>query len=259
MKALIYIFFTLSSLQVFSQSQPLDPKPFETKKHSKDASKTTIFAKQQNNSVRQNHMPLKNSTDSFNEDEKKIILTGNVTDKLHVYQITDEKERTVLTAKSHDIRYDDPLIKTLADRMLVTVEDPEHPGVGIAAPQVGINRNLIWVQRFDKAGTPFEFYINPKIIWYSKLSRKGAEGCLSIPDRKEEIERSYAIRIQYCTPDGNIKEENVEGFTAVIFQHETDHLLGILYPDRLEEQSQKERVPLNENIPFSIEKGNTLP
>lgn len=76
--------------------------------------------------------------------------------------------------------------------MLLTVMNPDHADVGIAAPQVGINKNVIWVQRFDKKGEPFEFFINPKIIWRSQLTRLGTEGCLSIPDQREETERSYA-------------------------------------------------------------------
>lgn len=143
--------------------------------------------------------------------------------------------------------------------MLLTVMNPDHADVGIAAPQVGINKNVIWVQRFDKKGEPFEFFINPKIIWRSQLTRLGTEGCLSIPDQREETERSYAIRLQYWDKKGNIIEENIEGFTAVIFQHEVDHLYGILYPDRLEEQAKRKNIELNEKIKFSIQEGKTRP
>ncbi|MFZ4862667.1 peptide deformylase [Sphingobacterium sp. Mn56C] len=195
----------------------------------------------------------------FTEKEKALITAGDNTEKLHVYQITDAKERAVLQSSSTDIKADDPLVATLAQRMLATVQDPAHPGVGIAAPQVGINRNLIWVQRFDKKDEPFEFYINPKIIWRSKLTREGAEGCLSIPDKKENVERSYAIRLQYWDTKGNIIEENIEGFTAVIFQHEVDHLYGILFPDRIEEQVAENQIPLNEKIKFSVGKGTLIP
>lgn len=188
----------------------------------------------------------------FTDKEKAIILSGDKESKMHVYQVTDEKELAVLRTPSQDVKVDDPLLEILEKRMLLTVQDPDHPGVGIAAPQVGVNKNLIWVQRFDKAGEPFEFYINPKIIWRSKLTRLGAEGCLSIPDRRENVKRSYAIRLQYWDKKGNIIEENIEGFTAVIFQHEVDHLYGILYPDRLEEQEKNPDVPLNDKIQFSI-------
>jgi len=207
-----------------------------------------------------NERPVnKNMAKNFTEQEKQIISSNDGSTKLHVYQITNEKELKVLKASSTDIKFDDPLLPLLEQRMLVTVQDPAHPGVGIAAPQIGINKNLIWVQRFDKAGEPFEFYINPKIIWRSKLMRTGAEGCLSIPDNKENVERNYAIRLQYWDKKGNIIEENIEGFTAVIFQHEVDHLYGILYPDRVEEQQKRETIELNEKIKFSIEKESILP
>lgn len=195
----------------------------------------------------------------FNSTEQRIIKSGPNDSKLHVYQITDKKELLILKNTSTDIDYNDPLLPVLQARMLLTVQDPSHPGVGIAAPQIGINRNLIWVQRFDKIAEPFEFYINPQIIWKSKLTRTGAEGCLSIPDRKEDIQRSYAIRLRYQDKHGQFIEENIEGFTAVIFQHEIDHLSGILYPDRLEEQAMTEQVELNGKIPFSVEKNSILP
>lgn len=203
-----------------------------------------------------NERPVnKSMAKNFNDIEKKIILSGDKDSKLHVYQITNNDELKTLKASSTDIKYDDPLLPILQQRMLLTVTDPAHPGVGIAAPQVGINKNAIWVQRFDKEGEPFEFYINPKIIWRSKLIRNGAEGCLSIPDRKENVERNNTIRLQYWDKNGTIVEENIEGFTAVIFQHEVDHLYGILYPDRVEEQEKRESIELNEKIKYSIEKG----
>lgn len=194
---------------------------------------------------------------NFSADDLKIINNGTETEKLRVLQITNEKDLTVLTTTSADLKFDDPSIAILEKRMFSTVQDPEHAGVGIAAPQIGINKNLIVVQRFDKVGEPFESYINPKIIWRSKFIRKGVEGCLSIPDRREEVLRSNTIRLQYISKEGKIKEENIEGFTAVIFQHEVDHLYGILYPDRVEEAQKEEFEPLSDKMQFYI-KPNTL-
>lgn len=194
---------------------------------------------------------------NFSADDLKIINNGTETEKLRVLQITNEKDLTVLTTTSVDLKFDDPSIAILEKRMFSTVQDPEHAGVGIAAPQIGINKNLIVVQRFDKVGEPFESYINPKIIWRSKFIRKGVEGCLSIPDRREEVLRSHTIRLQYISKEGKIKEENIEGFTAVIFQHEVDHLYGILYPDRVEEAQKEEFEPLSDKMQFYI-KPNTL-
>lgn len=194
---------------------------------------------------------------NFSAEDQKIINSGTASEKLRVLQITNEKDLAILTTTSSDLKFDDPSIPILEKRMLSTVQDPEHAGVGIAAPQIGINKNLIVVQRFDKQGEPFESYINPKIIWRSKFTRKGVEGCLSIPDRREEVLRSYTIRLQYINKDGKIKEENIEGFTAVIFQHEVDHLYGILYPDRIEEAQKEEFDPLSDKMEFYI-KSNTI-
>ncbi|PRD46353.1 peptide deformylase [Sphingobacterium haloxyli] len=196
----------------------------------------------------------------FTKHENKLILSGEMGEKMHVLQTTVAKEKITLHEPSTEIQYNAPLLDVLRDRMLATVQHTSHQGVGIAAPQVGINRNLIWVQRFDKIDQPFEFYINPKIIWHSQLLRKGTEGCLSIPDRKEDIIRHYAIKIQYInSKTGSPVEELIEGFTAVIFQHEIDHLHGILYPDRLEEQLSEDVLILNENIEFSIQNGTFIP
>ena len=122
--------------------------------------------------------------------------------------------------------------------MYATVQDEASKGVGIAAPQIGINRNAVWVQRFDKEGEPFEFIINPKITWYSDIVRHGREGCLSIPDIFGKVYRSLVLRLEYYDLDGNFHDETVEGFTAVIFQHEYDHLTGTLFTDRMKEQEK---------------------
>jgi len=108
-------------------------------------------------------------------------------------------------------------------------------GVGIAAPQVGILKDMIWVQRFDKEGFPFEVYINPVIRQYSTKKQDCREGCLSIPDRSDTTKtRAYAILLEYDRLSGDHITEMVEDFTAVIFQHEIDHLHGVLYLDHLD-------------------------
>ncbi|MCL4109202.1 UNVERIFIED_CONTAM: hypothetical protein GTU68_028383 [Idotea baltica] len=96
---------------------------------------------------------------------------------------------------------------------------------------------MIWVQRFDKDGFPFEVYLNPVIKKYTDKKQKCREGCLSIPGRSDTTEtRSYAIMLEYDMLDGTHGIEMVEDFTAVIFQHEIDHLHGILYLDHLKEE-----------------------
>ena len=138
--------------------------------------------------------------------------------------------------------------------MYLSMRDPNNPGIGIAAPQIGINRNIIWVQRFDKNGEPFELYLNPKIIWRSQLLRKGPEGCLSIPDITGNVLRNYTIKLTYQDKTGKQFEELIEGFTAVIFQHETDHLNGILFTDRMTEQEKIEVSLINNEVNLYLEK-----
>lgn len=190
----------------------------------------------------------------FNKAEKELILAGDTTTMMRIIQITEPEELKVLQTVSSDISYKDKLLPILAKRMYLAMRDPQRPGVGIAAPQVGINRNLVWVQRFDKDGEPFELYLNPKIIWQSKLLRKGLEGCLSIPDIRENVLRNYTIQLTYQDINGKQHTEFIEGFTAVIFQHETDHLNGILFTDRLKEQQDGEYHLINNETNLYLEK-----
>ena len=121
---------------------------------------------------------------------------------------------------------------TLKARMLATVRDTANTGVGIAAPQVGISKQLIAVQRLDKEGEPFEFYVNPVIEKYSEEKKWGWEGCLSVPGERDTVLRSTQVMIAYRDQDSwQIVRDTVSGFTAIIFQHEIDHLNGKLYID----------------------------
>ncbi len=190
----------------------------------------------------------------LSEDERIMIRSGDTTQLLRVFQDTVAEESGVLRMLSTDIEPEEKLLPLLAKRMYLAVTDSLHPGVGIAAPQVGVNRNVIWVQRFDKVGEPLELYLNPKITWRSKLMRKGLEGCLSIPDTMGQVLRNYAIRLTYQDIEGKRHDEMVEGFTAVIFQHETDHLLGILFTDRLAEQEANTYYRINDEVELYLER-----
>ena len=181
---------------------------------------------------------------------------------MRVLTIDDPADCLVLRAPSHDLS-DDALLSSdyekLAELMVATVTHPSQDGVGIAGPQVGLNRSVVAVQRFDKepvlrAGRldhPFEVYPNIRIVWASDSLAAGPEGCLSVPDRRGDVLRSTEIVIEYADitglkdadsksnpaqPAGGtvpIIRDTVSGFTAVIFQHEIDHLEGVLYIDRL--------------------------
>lgn len=181
----------------------------------------------------------------FNDSELNII---NGSDSImRVLTIEDESDLAILRNSSTDLslaalqsdEYD-----KLAELMVATVTHPSQDGVGIAAPQVGINRRVVAVQRFDMEGEPFEVYPNIRIVWASDSVALGPEGCLSVPDRRGEVKRSQEIIIEYADMKAASSAKNtipmvrdtVSGFSAVIFQHEIDHLEGVLHIDRLDQR-----------------------
>jgi len=172
---------------------------------------------------------------SFTSEELSIIeARGPV---MKVYVITNPFDSLVLRRDCIDFTDADlqsDTYRRLADQMVATVTSPEQDGVGIAGPQVGLNRRVVAVQRFDKEGEPFEVYPNIRITAFRGEKELGAEGCLSVPDRRGEVLRYQDIDITYTdVATMQEKTETVQGFTAVIFQHECDHLDGVLYIDKL--------------------------
>ena len=177
-----------------------------------------------------------NKENQFSSVQTELIMSADSTTPMRVLSVYNKKDSLLLRTKSEDITpdIDDITLQYLIKRMYATVTDSITEGVGLAAPQVGILKNIIWVQRYDKPGYPFEAFLNPKIKQYTKKKLNWVEGCLSIPGRRDTTTtRSYAILIDYLSPDKSHRIEMVEGFTAIIFQHEIDHLNGIFYLDRL--------------------------
>ncbi len=170
--------------------------------------------------------------EKFSEMETNLIQT-NSKEMMRVFNRTNPTDSLILKSISKPIRPTEKLTRILAERMLLSVQN--EGGVGIAAPQVGINRRMVWVQRFDKPEKPFELFINPEIIWHSQLMQKGPEGDLSFEERGF-VMRYYSIQVRYQNLKGETLTEFLEGFTSVIFQHERDHLDGILLTDRMKEQ-----------------------
>ena len=161
-------------------------------------------------------------------------------DVMRVFTVDDDADLKILRTTCRDFsarELADPLYAELASKLIATVTSPEQDGVGIAGPQIGLSRNVIAVQRFDKEGNPFEVYPNIRITAFRGEPEPGPEGCLSVPGRRGKVLRWRDIDICYTSPEtGQEVSERVEGFTAVIFQHETDHLQGILYTDKLEQE-----------------------
>lgn len=153
---------------------------------------------------------------------------------------------SILTTPSKKVKKIDNNIKNLVEEMkktLVTQKDPE--GVGLAAPQVGVNLSLFIIKPNKKS--PIEVFINPKILKTEESQKKSKkkekriklEGCLSIPKIWGKVQRKNKILVQYQDLNGNIKTEWFSGFKAIIIQHEIDHLQGILFTQRALNQKQR--------------------
>ena len=187
----------------------------------------------------------------FTEAEKALILEADSI--MRVLTINNDEDKDILRSKCSDFSREALLsdeFTRLSELMVATVTHPTQDGVGIAGPQVGLNRRVVAVQRFDKelvesngrTDHPFEVYPNIRLVWTSDSKEMGPEGCLSVPNRSGDVLRSTEIVVEYADLK-RLKEENlveipmvrdtISGFTAVIFQHEIDHLDGILYIDRL--------------------------
>ena len=152
-----------------------------------------------------------------------------------LYVCVMPQDSTILRATSTRLGVQElasPQLKTLLEKMMYTLTDPSQDGVGIAAPQVGINRRIVLVMRYDKPGQPIEPYLNIQIDSLLGVREPGPEGCLSLPPYRGVVRRYPKVQISYVKPDGTPVTEQVEGYSAVIFQHECDHLDGILYTDR---------------------------
>ena len=164
--------------------------------------------------------------------ERNLIKDGARDQAMYVTQNNVEDDLRILRSMSSPVKNPSNKIwKVLVKRMLSTVTDSTNKGVGIAAPQVGINRRLILVQRFDKTDKPFQAIFNPEILFKSDSVWNRTEGCLSIPDVRETVGRPWQILVKYQDINGLFITESVDGFTARIFQHEIDHLNGVLFTD----------------------------
>ena len=143
----------------------------------------------------------------------------------------------VLRRKAKKITTFDKDLLTLVDNMIETLR--EAPGVGLAAPQVSISSRLVVVEYGDEDEEgnqvgPKKLYVvvNPEIVQLSEEKETGLEGCLSIPGFVGEVERSKKIVVKGLNRYGKPVKITAEDWLARIFQHEIDHLEGIVFPDR---------------------------
>ena len=138
----------------------------------------------------------------------------------------------VLRKKAKPVERVDAELRRLVDDMLATMY--EAPGIGLAAPQVGVLRRLIVMDPTkDEAPKSPILMVNPDILERSEEMRVHDEGCLSIPDFTAEIERPAKTRVSYIDLQGKKQEAKLEGIWSTLVQHEIDHLNGVLFIDYL--------------------------
>ncbi|UCH91157.1 MAG: peptide deformylase [Nitrospirota bacterium] len=139
-------------------------------------------------------------------------------------------------------------LQAFIDDLLATVA--EENGMGIAAPQVSESKRVIILSPQPNPRYPYAptmeptAMINPEMTWATSDKEKDWEGCLTVPGIRGLVPRHQAIRVRYYSRDGVLMEKEYEGFLARVFQHELDHLEGLVFLDRME--STKDLVTENE-------------
>jgi peptide deformylase len=135
----------------------------------------------------------------------------------------------------------DDELRALMDDMLETMY--AAPGIGLAAIQVGVPKRVIVMDlaKQDDPKAP-RFFVNPEILWASEETAPYEEGCLSVPDIYDEVERPAQVKIRYLNYHGEEVVEDAEGLFAVCIQHEMDHLDGVLFIDHLSRLKREQAV-----------------
>jgi peptide deformylase len=137
-----------------------------------------------------------------------------------------------LKAVSTDVERVDDAIRRLIDDMTDSMYDAD--GIGLAAVQIGVPKNVIVMDLDQKSGqkNPRAF-VNPKIVWASEEMATFEEGCLSVPEIWEEVARPARIKAEYLDREGTTQVLEADGLLATCLQHEMDHLNGVLFIDHL--------------------------
>jgi peptide deformylase len=137
-------------------------------------------------------------------------------------------------------RVDDDL-RALMDEMLETMYDA--PGIGLAAIQIGVPKRVI-VMDLAREGEDKQprYFVNPEILWASDDVAPYEEGCLSVPEYFDEVERPARVKLRYINYQGETIEEDADGLYAVCIQHEMDHLNGVLFIDHLSRLKREQAV-----------------
>jgi len=164
----------------------------------------------------------------------------------------------VLKRKAHAVNKFDKDLHVLLDDMVETMR--EAPGVGLAAPQIGLSERIIVIEYYEKEDleeiedAPKKVWamINPEIVKVSEETLLGVEGCLSIPGIVGEVERHAEVQVKGLNKHGKPMKVKAKGWLARIFQHEIDHLNGVLFTERATRiwrpQEQEENVDAEQEV-----------
>lgn len=137
-----------------------------------------------------------------------------------------------LRQASDPVKSVDDSVRKLIDDMVETMHDA--PGIGLAAIQIGAPQRVVVIDLAKKDEAPqVQYFVNPEIVWSSEEKSVYEEGCLSIPEYYEEVERPARIRARFLDRDGAAREIEAEGLLATALQHEIDHLNGVLFIDHI--------------------------
>jgi len=145
-----------------------------------------------------------------------------------IIKLPDKRLRLI----SEPVKQIDAGIRKLVDDMFETMY--KAPGIGLAAIQLGVAKRVITLD-LSKKEDDYEpqVFINPEILWQSEARAKFEEGCLSIPDYYEEVERPAEVKVKYLDLAGKKREIDAKGLLATCLQHEIDHINGVLFIDHL--------------------------
>lgn len=173
---------------------------------------------------------------------------------LVIYTTENPQQREVLRSKARKVTKITPRLLAAVEEMLQTMRHAN--GVGLAAPQVGIRQRFFVVElpEDEEEGLPRETYVlfNPEIV-KSQGELVGIEGCLSIPGYVGEVARFEQVTLKALDEQGRPVRHKVDGYLARVFQHEIDHLDGVLYTDRLTDPSTFRQIEVGQEEAVELE------
>ena len=147
----------------------------------------------------------------------------------------------VLKQVSQPVERVDDDLRALMDDMLETMY--AAPGIGLAAIQIGVPKQVIVMDlaRPEEDKQP-RYFVNPEILWRSEETAPYEEGCLSVPEIYDEVDRPARVKLRYLNYQGEQVEEDADGLFAVCIQHEMDHLEGVLFIDHLSRLKREQAI-----------------